>query len=315
MITDLKNGRLRTGNGGEGLLGAGVEAGDGVIVEVERVAGLLAVEARDSADDAELALGEPLVADLAELFGDLVELRVLGGVGVVADDDDRLDLVTVLGQLHQATRGGRHDHGLGGIASRSGRFEHRMDGDGAAERIEFDGSSHHLVEPLGDHSGVLWGPRVPSSGHSSGGSWLLEPAAGFPSLDDFWTEHKITSVPVPRSGEKGRVGRNRWRGAENRARGRSGGGWGRRIGYCACGRPLPRPRTLRTGFKTPAPAKPRRRVSRALPMYFDYLNVLVFSAVGLVFVFANLLVASVLRPKRKTDGRTRNVRVRRGDDR
>ena len=36
-------------------------------------------------------------------------------------------------------------------------------------------------------------------------------------------------------------------------------------------------------------------------MYFDYLNVLVFAAVGLVFVFANLIVASVLRPKRKTD--------------
>jgi NADH-quinone oxidoreductase subunit A len=33
-------------------------------------------------------------------------------------------------------------------------------------------------------------------------------------------------------------------------------------------------------------------------MYFDYFNVLVFSAVGLVFVFANLIVASVLRPKR-----------------
>lgn len=33
-------------------------------------------------------------------------------------------------------------------------------------------------------------------------------------------------------------------------------------------------------------------------MYFDYLNVLVFSGVGLVFVFANLIVASVLRPKR-----------------
>lgn len=33
-------------------------------------------------------------------------------------------------------------------------------------------------------------------------------------------------------------------------------------------------------------------------MYFDYLNVLVFSAVGLVFVFANLIVASILRPKR-----------------
>ena len=38
-------------------------------------------------------------------------------------------------------------------------------------------------------------------------------------------------------------------------------------------------------------------------MYFDYLNVLVFSGVGLVFVFANLVIASVLRPKRThTDG-------------
>ena len=38
-------------------------------------------------------------------------------------------------------------------------------------------------------------------------------------------------------------------------------------------------------------------------MYFDYLNVLVFSAVGLVFVFANLIVASIIRPKRKvTEG-------------
>jgi NADH-quinone oxidoreductase subunit A len=36
-------------------------------------------------------------------------------------------------------------------------------------------------------------------------------------------------------------------------------------------------------------------------MYFDYLNVLVFAAVGLVFVFANLIVASVIRPKRKTE--------------
>lgn len=34
-------------------------------------------------------------------------------------------------------------------------------------------------------------------------------------------------------------------------------------------------------------------------MYFDYLNVLVFAAVGLVFVFANLIIASILRPKRK----------------
>lgn len=33
-------------------------------------------------------------------------------------------------------------------------------------------------------------------------------------------------------------------------------------------------------------------------MYFDYLNVLVFAAVGIVFVFANLLIASVIRPKR-----------------
>ena len=36
-------------------------------------------------------------------------------------------------------------------------------------------------------------------------------------------------------------------------------------------------------------------------MYFDYLNALVFAAVGFVFVFANLLVASILRPRRKTD--------------
>ena len=33
-------------------------------------------------------------------------------------------------------------------------------------------------------------------------------------------------------------------------------------------------------------------------MYFDYLTVLIFSSVGLVFVFANLIIASVLRPKR-----------------
>jgi len=33
-------------------------------------------------------------------------------------------------------------------------------------------------------------------------------------------------------------------------------------------------------------------------MYFDYLNVLVFSGVGLVFVFVNLLIASIIRPKR-----------------
>ena len=36
-------------------------------------------------------------------------------------------------------------------------------------------------------------------------------------------------------------------------------------------------------------------------MYFDYLNALVFAAVGFVFVFANLILASVVRPKRKTD--------------
>jgi NADH-quinone oxidoreductase subunit A len=36
-------------------------------------------------------------------------------------------------------------------------------------------------------------------------------------------------------------------------------------------------------------------------MYFDYLNVLVFSAVGLVFVYANILIASVIRPSRKTE--------------
>jgi NADH-quinone oxidoreductase subunit A len=36
-------------------------------------------------------------------------------------------------------------------------------------------------------------------------------------------------------------------------------------------------------------------------MYFDYLNVLVFASVGLVFVFANLIVASLVRPSRTTD--------------
>lgn len=36
-------------------------------------------------------------------------------------------------------------------------------------------------------------------------------------------------------------------------------------------------------------------------MYFDYLNILVFFAVGLGFVFVNLLVASVIRPQRATD--------------
>lgn len=33
-------------------------------------------------------------------------------------------------------------------------------------------------------------------------------------------------------------------------------------------------------------------------MYFDYLNVLVFASVGLVFVFANMVVGSLIRPKR-----------------
>lgn len=36
-------------------------------------------------------------------------------------------------------------------------------------------------------------------------------------------------------------------------------------------------------------------------MYFDYLNVLVFGTVGLAFVFVNVLVGSVIRPKRKTE--------------
>lgn len=36
-------------------------------------------------------------------------------------------------------------------------------------------------------------------------------------------------------------------------------------------------------------------------MYFDYLIVLVFCAVGLAFVFANLIVASVIRPRRTVD--------------
>ena len=36
-------------------------------------------------------------------------------------------------------------------------------------------------------------------------------------------------------------------------------------------------------------------------MYFDYLNVLVFSAVGFVFVFINMILGSIIRPKRSTD--------------
>ncbi len=35
-------------------------------------------------------------------------------------------------------------------------------------------------------------------------------------------------------------------------------------------------------------------------MYFDYLNLLVFACVGLVFVFANMIVGSLIRPRRKT---------------
>jgi NADH-quinone oxidoreductase subunit A len=34
-------------------------------------------------------------------------------------------------------------------------------------------------------------------------------------------------------------------------------------------------------------------------MYFDYLNVLVFAGVGLLFVFANMIAGSLIRPKRK----------------
>jgi len=36
-------------------------------------------------------------------------------------------------------------------------------------------------------------------------------------------------------------------------------------------------------------------------MYFDYLNVLVFASVGFVFVFANVIVGSLIRPARTTD--------------
>jgi NADH-quinone oxidoreductase subunit A len=38
-------------------------------------------------------------------------------------------------------------------------------------------------------------------------------------------------------------------------------------------------------------------------MYFDYLNVLVFASVGLVFVFANMFLGALIRPKRtQTEG-------------
>ncbi len=36
-------------------------------------------------------------------------------------------------------------------------------------------------------------------------------------------------------------------------------------------------------------------------MYFDYLTVLVFLSVGFIFVFANILIGSLLRPRRKTE--------------
>lgn len=36
-------------------------------------------------------------------------------------------------------------------------------------------------------------------------------------------------------------------------------------------------------------------------MYFDYLNVLLFASVGFFFVFVNVAVGSLIRPKRTTD--------------
>jgi NADH-quinone oxidoreductase subunit A len=36
-------------------------------------------------------------------------------------------------------------------------------------------------------------------------------------------------------------------------------------------------------------------------MYFDYLNVLLFSSVGFLFVFINMAVGSLIRPKRNTE--------------
>jgi len=35
-------------------------------------------------------------------------------------------------------------------------------------------------------------------------------------------------------------------------------------------------------------------------MYFDYLNAFVFASVGFVFVFANMVIGSIIRPRRKT---------------
>ena len=48
------------------------------------------------------------------------------------------------------------------------------------------------------------------------------------------------------------------------------------------------------------PGAPDQTQGRSSAMYFDYLNVLVFSGVGLVFVFANMIAGSLLRPKRTT---------------
>ena len=36
-------------------------------------------------------------------------------------------------------------------------------------------------------------------------------------------------------------------------------------------------------------------------MYFDYLNVLIFASVGILFVFVNMIVGSIIRPKRKDE--------------
>jgi NADH-quinone oxidoreductase subunit A len=36
-------------------------------------------------------------------------------------------------------------------------------------------------------------------------------------------------------------------------------------------------------------------------MHFDYFIALVFASVGFVFVFANLVLGSVIRPRRKTE--------------
>jgi NADH-quinone oxidoreductase subunit A len=54
------------------------------------------------------------------------------------------------------------------------------------------------------------------------------------------------------------------------------------------------------GVHGPGP-EPHLAVRSPAPMYFDYLNVLVFASVGLVFVFANLLVAQLVRPTRTGD--------------